>query len=80
MTLLKSKEDFEQYKKITNEYHTVVEGAPNPPGHLGEPERYPCLVSRNWLPYEYHYRFRYQHEVVCSECGHKSYVWPEQYS
>lgn len=52
--------------------------------HHGEPSKYPCGViseyqdaGNTYGPDSYYHNFIYKQEVVCSECGHKTLVWPD---
>lgn len=50
--------------------------------HSGIPDKFPCRVTSEWEPSDnsqdiYCHQFIYRQEVVCSQCGHKTLVWPE---
>ncbi len=75
--LIESEKDFIWYTKaldVAEKYNHQ---------HIGKPEKYPCKVRSVWGdnpngPYYYEHNFIYQQEVICENCGSKSYIWPEE--
>lgn len=76
MKLLNSTGDFHWHKM------GLDAGAKYKHHHIGEPERYPCVVESEWAdnpngPYEFYHTFTYQQVEGCDKCGHKKVVWPD---
>jgi len=75
--ILKNKEDFEWHKRKLDAEREVLFT------HRYKPEKYPCGVKSEYFDdpdgdWGYIHSFYYQQEVTCSECGHKTLVWPEE--
>jgi len=80
-TSLGCKNDFDWYKKKLNA-NSRYEFA-----HDGDPSKYPCKVVSK-LEYDnsssfggrdtYNHEFVYQVEKICSSCGHKEIIWPDE--
>ena len=76
MKLLLSKEDFHWYKA------GIDAGGKYAYKHIGEPEKYPCVVESEFRddpngPYTYTHEFVYRQDEKCEKCGHMSSIWPE---
>ena len=76
MSELNNKEDFKWYKNeldVQQKYEHL---------HIGEPEKYPCLVrSEFWDdpngPYTFYHTFIYEKVIVCESCGNSQRVLKE---